>query len=191
MRARQLSLRFSLITIAVAAIALTYATRQRRIASHLRAFDSSVELYYRYQYNDYEDVDHYSLDRDAQLSPALSYFGPDVASTIVKVSSRGSDDPAEIAKFSSRLPHLRQLAIQDAPLKDADLLPIATLSKIRGLYLRGTAITDDAVTILSQLSSLRVLNVTNTSLSPEAIDRLRESLPDTRVHAGPSSGGMM
>jgi len=191
MRTRQLSLRFSLITIAVVAIAFTYATRQRRIASHLRASDSNIELYYRYQYKDYEDVDHYSLNRDAQLSHALRCVGPDVASTIVKVSSRGSDDPAEIARFSSRLPHLRQLVIQDAPLKDGDLLPIAALSNIRGLYLRGTAITDDAVAILSQLSSLRVLNVTNTSLSPEAIDQLREALPDTRVHAGPSSGGMM
>ncbi|WP_145121233.1 hypothetical protein [Rosistilla oblonga] len=145
---------------------------------------------YRYQFKNYDDADHYSLDNDAELSGTLSYFGPDVASTIVQVRSRGANDPSEIARLSSKLAHLRTLVIRDTPLTDVDLLPLVALTRIRGLHLQGTAITDESVLILSQLQSLVVLNVENTSLSESAIDELRAALPHARIWFGPVSGSM-
>jgi hypothetical protein len=191
MRIRKFSLRFTLVAVAVLAAVFAYASKQRRIASLLRASDANVKLHYRFQYENYDDVKRYSLDHDAELAPALRFFGPDVASTIVSVSSTGSNDPFEIARLSSQLPHIRQLAIQDTPLKDRDLSPLVSLTKLRGLYLRGTAITDDSVAILLQIRSLRVLNVTNTSLSDSAINQLRQALPGARIHAGTHFGGRM
>jgi len=190
MRVRKFSIRFLLVAVAVLAFSLAIVTHPFRIASELRASDPNIDLYYRYQYENYDDVDHYSLNHDATLDPLLNYVGPDFVSTIVKVSSQEADEPAEIAKLSSRLPNLRQLAIQDTPLKDVDLIPLVSLTQLRGLYLRGTAITDESVPTLRQIQSLRVLNIRNTSLSESAISQLRTALPNTRVHSGPASGGI-
>ena len=191
MRIRTISLRLMLVAVAAIAFVLAHATRQARIASQLSALDPNVNFNYRYQYTDFNDLERYSLNGAAPTTTAIDFFGPDVVSSIVHVSSAGAEHPTEIAKLSSRLPRLRLLSIQDTPLRDRDLTPLIRLGKLRGLYLRGTAITDDSVATLSRMRSLQVLNLTNTSLSEAALEQLSRALPDTRIYAGRSSGGMM
>ena len=176
------------MAVAVVAIAAAYITRQRRVANLLRAEGAVID--YRYQYDNW-DTERYSRNSDAELHSMLRFVGPDIGSTIVRVSSRGSRDPSRVANLCSKLPKLRLLAIQDCPLSDGDIECFTGLRELRGLYLRGTSITDDAVPTLRTLKHLNVLNVTETSLSDVAIEELRKSLPNTRVRSGPESGSMM
>ncbi len=180
-------MRFVFVAVGVVAVAFGIVTRQRHIASQLRKLN--VRIVYRYQYEDWEDLKHYSLNSDAELSRVGKLLGPDLASTIVNISSADSQNPSEIAKLASQLPHLRLLAIQDTALNDEALKYLVDLSELQGLYLRGTAITDASVETLSQMSHLEVLNIQNTNLSDQAIQSLRDALPDTRVTTGYSSGG--
>jgi hypothetical protein len=188
-RVSRFSIRALVIAIAVIAICFHFATRQRRIAAELRAADAWI--YYRYQYENWDDPERYTRNNEAELHGIIRFAGPDFGSTIVDVSLSGPDDPTRAAELCSRLPNLRLLAIQDCPLTDGDLKRLTGLNNLRGLYLRGTAITDASVTALKQLRHLRVLNVTETSLSEDALSELRQSLPNTRIHTGAHSGGRM
>ena len=187
MRAPKFSMRLVFLAVGVVAVTLGIATKQRQIASQLRKLN--VHIKYRYQYDNWEDLNHYSLNRDAELSRVGKLLGPDLASTIVNIRSADSQNPSEIAKLASQLPHLRLLAIQDTALNDEALKYLVDLSELQGLYLRGTAITDASVETLSQMSHLEVLNIQNTNLTDQAIQSLRDALPDTRVTTGYSSGG--
>lgn len=189
MRVSRFSIRALVIAIALIAICLHFATRQRRIAAELRAADARI--YYRYQYENWDDPERYSRNNEAELDSFIHVIGADIGSTIVDVSLSGPQDPPRVAELCSKLPNLRLLAIQDCPLSDDDLTRLTGLNDLRGLYLRGTSITDASVTTLKQLRHLRVLNVTETSLSEEAVAELRKSLPNTRVHSGARNGGMM
>lgn len=187
MRAPKFSMRLVLIAVGVLGVTFAIVTKQQRIASQLRKLNVRIE--YRYQYDNWEDLNHYSLNGDAELSRVGNLLGPDLASTIVNISSTDSQNPSEIAKLASQLPHLRLLAIQDTALNDEALEYLVDLSELQGLYLRGTAITDASVETLSQMSHLEVLNIQNTNLSDWAIQSLRDALPETRIHTGYSSGG--
>lgn len=185
----RISIRFMLLGLAVVAILLAIATRQQRIAFGLRQMDAQIT--YRYQYNHWEDPNHYSLDNDATLSPIGQRLGADLTSTIVTVRSSKASNPARIAQLASQLPHLRTLSILDSALNDRDLRHLTGLTELRGLHLCGTAITDESVDTLSRISQLVVLNVQDTRLSDSAIRSLKRALPNTRVHTGIRQGGYM
>lgn len=186
-RAPKFSMRLVFLAAAVVAVALGIVTKQRHIASQLRKLNVRIE--YRYQYDNWEDLKHYSLNSDAELSGVGELLGPDLASTIVSISSKGSQDPSKIAKLASQLPHMRMLAIVDTALNDEDLKYLVDLSELQCLCLRGTAITDASVESLSQMSHLVILDIENTNLSDDASQSLRDALPDTRLFTGPSRGG--
>lgn len=171
------------------ATGLHFATRQLRIAAELRAADARI--YYRYQFENWDDPERYSRNSEAELRSFMRVAGPDIGSTIVDVSLSGPEDPARVAELCSKLPNLRRLAIQDCPLTDGDLHRLTGFKDLRGLYLRGTSITDASVASLKQLRRLRVLNVTETALSDEAVAELKMSLPNTRIHSGEHIGGRM
>ena len=168
--------------MAFIAICLHFATKQWRIAAELRAADAVI--YYRYQYDNWDDPERYSRNSDAVLHSLLRFAGPDFGSTIVDVSLVGPKDPSRAAELCSKLPNLRLLGIRDCPLSDDDLERFTNLNDLRGLYLRGTSITNESVATLRKFKHLRVLNVTETSLSAVAIDELKSALPNTKIHSG-------
>lgn len=189
MRSPKFSLRFALIAIGIIGVAAALLTKQQRIAGQLRQHNVRIE--YQYQYENWSDLNRYSFNGDAELSSIGTFVGPDLASTVVSVSSRNADNPAEIARLASKLPSLRRIAIQDTELRDDELERLSNLQELRVLHLRGTMLTDSSIRTLSLMNQLRVLNLRNTSLSQEAIEDLREALPNTRIHTGATSGGFM
>jgi hypothetical protein len=189
MRISQFSIRTLVIAMALVAICFHAATKQWRIASELRASDA--QIYYRYQYDNWDDPERYSRNHELELHPFLRFAGPDFGSTIVSVFLVGPEDPSRAAKLCAKLPDLRLLGIQDCSLSDNDLDGFTDLHDLRGLYLCGTSITDDSVASLGKLKHLRVLNVTETSLSHVAIRELENALPNTKIHSGARIGGRM
>jgi len=155
-------------------------SKQRRIAASL--VSNGAHITYRYQYDNYDNEYKYSLNPDATIPWLAEYIGIDYCSPIVDVSSHHADNPSRVAELAAQLPKLRLLSIQDTGLEDKDLRAFAGHQYLRGLYLRGTRITDGAVSYLATLKSLHVLNLHNTNLSPAAIDSLKAALPNTKIY---------
>ncbi len=183
------SLRALLLFVAIAAFVLGFVTKQWRVASRLRSLDA--ELTYLYQYDHWDEPSRYRFEPNATLPGPLQFLGPDIVSTVVRVHSANSPDPATVAELTARLPHIRTVRILDSPLKDEDLLHLKSLTGLRGLHLCGTSITDRSVETLCQLRQLTVLNIRDTDLSERAIEDLKKSLPNTRVHVGKRQSGYM
>ena len=191
------NLRFSLRALLVGVTFIVFlfglkadqAWRQRNIVAALRNEGATVR--YRYQYDPFDPHEKMSSDPDAKPPWLARFIGIDFCSSVVRVSAKGSNDPAEVARLSGRLKKLRSVGIQDCDLKDDDILPLKRLKNLRGLYLRGTSITDKSVRILSAFHGLHVLNVTNTSIAAEGGTALESNLPHCRVHYGKFLGGGM
>jgi len=156
------------------------SSKQRRIAAALAS--SGAYITYRYQYDNYDNEYKYSLNPDATIPWLAEYIGIDYCSPIVDVSSLHADNPSRVAELAAQLPKLRLLSIQETRLRDEDLRAFVGHRHLRGLYLRGTRITDGAVSHLATLKSLHVLNLHNTNLSPAAIDSLKAALPNTKIY---------
>lgn len=186
---RRFTIRSIFVAIAVIAWLVSWQTKQLRVAGQLRAAEVSLE--YQFQFDDWHDEERYSRHGRAAVPLQVKLLGPDLGSNVVKLRSTRSGDPSHVAMLASQLPSLRTIAIQDCSLKDGDLHCFVDLQNLRGLHLRGTQITDGAVATLQELRHLRVLNVTNTVLSDSAIESLKDALPETRVHTGPSLNGFM
>ena len=91
MRVSQFSIRTLVIAVALATIGLHTATKQWRVAAELRASDA--QIYYRYQYDNWDDPDRYSRNNELELHSFLRFAGPDLGSTIVSVFLVGPEDP--------------------------------------------------------------------------------------------------
>jgi len=156
------------------------ASKQRRIAAAL--VSSGAHITYQYQYDNYDNEHKYSLNPDATVPWLAEHIGIDYCSPIVDVSSLHADNPSRVAELAAQLPKLRLLSIQETGLRDEDLRAFVGHRYLRGLYLRGTRITDGAVSHLATLKSLHVLNLHNTNLSPTAIDSLKAALPNTKIY---------
>jgi hypothetical protein len=187
-RFRQISLRWLLIIVAVLALVIDRQTKQLRSVRQLRALGASVE--YRYQYDNFDDIERYSLNVHAPEPVLVAWLGANMTSTVVSLTSSEAKDPSRVAELAARLPRLRTLAIQDCALADDDLRHLTALTELRGLYLRGTSITDSSLSTLRDMRHLRVLNIRGTSLSKDAIQSLKDGLPDTRIHSGESGNYM-
>ena len=59
---------------------------------------------------------------------------------------------------------------------------LAQLSELRSLYLDGTGMTDAGLVHLEKLQKLKMLSLTKTDLSVEAVNGLREKLPETYIN---------
>ena len=180
-------MRWLLVAIALFAILVTVATSQLRIARQLRA--EEVRIRYQCNYDNWDDLERYTLNAKAKPPMLVRFFGPDIGSTIVDISATACRNPARVAELSSQLSELRLLSIQECDLADSDLVPLLKLKKLRGLYLRDTKITDASIGVLKQMEQLKVLNLHNTELSSHAVANLQAALPNTKIHHGPGGRG--
>jgi hypothetical protein len=70
-----------------------------------------------------------------------------------------------------------EVFLKDTQAGDADLEPLAELTRLETLDLTNAPITDAAVPTLARLRSLRRLYLTGTKLSPEGEQQLRQANP--------------
>lgn len=183
MRLPRFSIRIALVIVGALAVAMSTLTKQQRIAAKLRRHD--VQITYEYQYDNWADLERYSFNDRAELSAIERFFGADLCSRIVSVSSNHAENPAEIARLAFQLPHLRRLAVKRTSLVDGDLNGLSKLHELRKLELHGTEISDASVEMLSRLTKLRTLGLIDTKLSGEAVQALRTALPRTRITTEP------
>jgi len=83
-------------------------------------------------------------------------------------------------KFLVELP-LKRLNLDDTSIGDAAIPHIAQIRSLEFIHLGKTAITDEGIQGLKELTKLKDLVLTNNGLSPEAVERLRSRLPETRI----------
>jgi hypothetical protein len=91
----------------------------------------------------------------------------------------GRVSAAELGHLADR-PEPMQLRL-GPDVADRDLAQIGRLGHLLRLDLAGTQVTDAGLDHLASLPQLRQLNVSGTAVTPDAVARLRESLPNLRV----------
>lgn len=77
---------------------------------------------------------------------------------------------------------LEELHLGQTNVTDEGAAMLAQLLRLRSLYLDGTDISDAGLVHLEGLSKLKMLSLTGTDLSAEAVNRLREKLPETYIN---------
>ena len=119
------------------------------------------------------------------------------------VSQRGG-----FCAFSGPIPfvsHVRSLWVRGTPVTDSDLASLGPLRELsaaelgysgvtdRGaasllnypslkyVFLWGTKITDETITVLAKMSGLRLVNVSDTGVTQSGFDELKQALPNCFV----------
>ena len=72
-------------------------------------------------------------------------------------------------------------------IRDEGLKHLQPLQKLTHLYLTSTSITDRGMLHLHSLASLEYLAIEDTKVTPEAVESIKQSLPNCRVSSGPAS----
>ena len=143
------------------------------------------------------EVHIYSLDRDVELGDARMGFDTDqevnaAFALIGRLSklkqlhlgdANGNDDGV---KHLRELRELEELTLNDFKLSDEGLACLQGMKQLRELTLIGTEITDRGLPYLEHLTNLTRLFLGSSYLTAEAVERLREKLPNTEIHC---SGG--
>lgn len=80
----------------------------------------------------------------------------------------------------SQLSRLEELDLADTQITDDGLREIAKLTGLKALWLGGTAIGDAGLEHLSSLTQLQFLDVQRTQVTPEALRRLKQQLPQLK-----------
>jgi hypothetical protein len=83
------------------------------------------------------------------------------------------------ASLIAEFENLEELYLSDTSLTDAAIQELSKLKKLKHLDLAGCALTAAAVEHLSTMKSLTYLAVNRTNIPPEALVRLKKSLPKT------------
>jgi hypothetical protein len=88
--------------------------------------------------------------------------------------------PAQTVAILSEMTNLRSLSLQDVPVNDADLLPLAKLKHLEQLELQARTLTDAGLPNLYPLKRLRNLWLYNTDpmlVTPDGMEKLHDALP--------------
>jgi Leucine-rich repeat (LRR) protein len=83
-------------------------------------------------------------------------------------------------RFLVNLP-LKRLNLDDTSVGDAAIPHVSQIRSLEFVHLGKTSVTDQGIEGLKELSKIKDLVLTNTGLSPEAVERLRSQLPETRI----------
>jgi hypothetical protein len=78
---------------------------------------------------------------------------------------------------------LRRLIIASPKVTDAGLAHLANLKQLEMLYVRSDKITDQSVDLIAQLSALKELYLLDTQISGDGLQRLKQALPKSDIHA--------
>ena len=114
-------------------------------------------------------------DQVAALAPVASQ----ITHLLLGRTKVGDGAMKTIGKFRN----LTRLDLNRTQVTDAGLSNLKGLSQLRSLNLFGTAATDAAVDVLAGLKNLEVLYLRDTKITDAGVERLRKSLPNTRIVA--------
>jgi len=87
----------------------------------------------------------------------------------------------ENAQQLGQLPVLRFLRVKSKTFTDTDAAALSQIKSLRWLYIQAPELTDRAIESFGKLKSLQCLILHRTSVTREAVDRLREGLPNLWV----------
>lgn len=112
-----------------------------------------------------------SLDRSGFIARQLSRS--DALLAVRPVAPGGDLAKAQLDVLAAASPHIAELDLSHSNLEDAELEPIAKLTRLTHLELQGNRLTDAGVRTLQPLSELRVLNLYgNRSISNASLTTL-------------------
>jgi hypothetical protein len=98
--------------------------------------------------------------------------------TSVAFNDRRADDQTLWSLAQLRgLSRLRGLYLNGTGVSDAGLVHLAAFTRLEELYLEDTVISDQGLRNLETLSSLRLLSVRNTAVTAAGVERLKQALP--------------
>ena len=90
-------------------------------------------------------------------------------------------DAAAVEELAA-IPSLLRLELQDASTSDGDaVVSLAKIAVLDTISFRGLSVTDAEVAPLTALGQLKELRLLGTQVTPETVDSLRQTLPDTNV----------
>jgi uncharacterized membrane protein len=92
---------------------------------------------------------------------------------------------AELRNF----PNLERLYLNFASIKGEGIAQLSGLENLRLLSLSGNPLEESAAEELQKLKNLRQLFLWNTGLEPQVIDRIKATLPNTKVETGYKDDG--
>jgi internalin A len=104
----------------------------------------------------------------------------------IRLQATGCSD-AGMAHLSA-LPRLKILGLANTRVTAAGLARLIAASRLEQVIIPGTRVTDDDLVYLEGLKSLRLLGLGNAPVSDEAVDHLRQALPNLTIRRGSSSG---
>jgi len=64
---------------------------------------------------------------------------------------------------------------------DSDLANVAGFTHLEALELHGSNVTDSGILQLTNCSELRYLGIKRTKVTPDAVKKLQEALPDCKI----------
>jgi hypothetical protein len=78
------------------------------------------------------------------------------------------------------LPKLEELDLAHTQVTDAGLTTIGKMTGLKALWLSGTKISDQGLSQLATLKQLQLLDVKDSAVTPQALDRLKQQLPQLK-----------
>ena len=169
--------RFSLRTLfavvflvaAAAAIVTAYvrsALRQRALVVDIMRSFGSVS----YDFNPNRSGTYDARRVQQQPSWLAQMLGDDFVSPVYSVYARAADD--DMALQIATLSKLRGLDLANTDISDRGLSHLARLSELRDLNLSGTAISDDGLSALHDMTELRRLQLSRTRITAQGLMKL-------------------
>ena len=120
------------------------------------------------------------LDRFRRLVdkyvPSLNF--DDVTWAQLNTLEFGDEEVLRISRFSK----LKGIELQGSTVTDSGLANLRGLKEIEELNLRITAITDAGLEFLRDLKSLEGIYLHNTDVTREGVDKLKQALPDCEIY---------
>lgn len=108
--------------------------------------------------------------------PSLNF--DDVTWARLNTPEFGDEEVLRISRFSK----LRGIELQDSTVTDSGLANLRGLKEIEELNLRSTAITDAGLEFLRDLKSLEGIYLHNSTVTNEGVNKLKQALPDCEIY---------
>ncbi len=133
----------------------------------------------------------YDGELEAFLSPKSGpppwlkkLLGPDYFADVTQVYFYEGVDAKDFDALFERLkqlPELRQLAIYNSPITDAELEHLKGMTSLERLSLVDAWVTDAGLEHLKGLTKLELLQLRRTEVSDEGAEELRQALPNCKI----------
>jgi hypothetical protein len=120
-----------------------------------------------------------NYDHEYELSTLISLLARLQQLTWISFTSTDFND-SHLAQLKS-ITALQSLYLDGTQITDDGLAHLATLDNLTFLSVNSTQLTDRARIHLGSLSGLKTLQIAGTKISPSAVARIREQLPDCHI----------